>query len=88
MVIIYKYSLETFTQEFELPLGAVFLHVECQNNNPMMWFRVNTENELEKRTFTMIATGQAFEPMDYRFLKTFIQGNLVWHLHEVNPYYT
>jgi len=82
MVQIFKYPLETFTQEIELPLGAVFLHAECQHNNPVMWFRVDTENETEKRTFTMIGTGHKFEPMGQRFLTTFTQGPFVWHLHE------
>jgi len=82
-VVIFKYPFETFTADLELPKGAVFLHAECQDNVPMFWFRIDKRNELETRKFYLIGTGHPYNPIGMRYLKTFIQGPFVWHLHEI-----
>lgn len=84
MVQIFKYPMETFNQEINLPLGAIFHHAECQDDNPMLWFRVDLENEYENRKFCLVPTGQRFNPRGMRYLTTFTQRSLVWHLHEIS----
>ena len=86
--VIYKYPLETFRQDIKLPVNAFFLDAFCQDDNPMLWFRVDIGENLatERRLFRLVGTGHAFDNKDeMTYLKTFTQkgGALVWHLFEI-----
>ena len=82
--VIYKYPLKLFGEtDLEMPSNAQFIHAECQGDIPMVWFKHNPSMCLyEKRTFLLLGTGQVFDSSDKKFLKTFMQGPFVWHLHE------
>lgn len=87
MLTIYKYSLSSFPEKYELPIGAKFLCVQTQHNEPQMWFEVDTSVLFETRCFTTYGTGQFIKtPAEKRqYLGTFQLngGSLVFHLFEV-----
>lgn len=81
--VIYKYDLYSYTNEIHLPMGAVFLSAGYQGDKLVSWFRVNPNNEVEVRRFTLIATGQEYVPTGLQYLQTVQQSSgLVWHIHE------
>lgn len=87
MVTIYKYSVP-ITDEFELalPLGAHILAFQNQDNEPVIWALVNSENEMVKRKFAIRGTGNPIESStaDDVYIGTIqTQMGLVWHLFEV-----
>lgn len=79
---IWKYSLENI---IEMPKGAEILTIDIQNGqmfNVQMWVKVDTENEMEKRMFEVIGTGQNFDDTNRKYVGTYQQGPYVWHVFE------
>jgi phosphoribosylcarboxyaminoimidazole (NCAIR) mutase len=79
---IWKYSLENV---IEMPKGAEILTIDIQNGqmfNAQMWVKVNTENEMEKRMFEVIGTGQNFDDTNKKYVGTYQDGPFVWHVFE------
>ena len=79
---IWKYSLENI---IEMPKGAEILTVDIQNGqmfNAQMWVKVDTENEMEKRMFEVIGTGQNFDDTNRKYIGTYQDGPFVWHVFE------
>ena len=77
---IWKYTVENI---IEIPKGAEVLTVQMQGPfNPCIWVKVDPENELEKRQFVVIGTGQSFDDTNYEYIGTYQDGPLVWHLFE------
>ena len=79
---IWKYSLENI---IEMPKGAEILTIDIQNGqmfNAQMWVKVNTENEMEKRMFEVIGTGQNFDDTNKKYIGTYQEGPFVWHVFE------
>ena len=79
---IWKYSLENV---IEMPKGAEILTIDIQNGqmfNAQMWVKVNTENEMEKRMFEVIGTGQNFDDTNKKYVGTYQEGPFVWHVFE------
>lgn len=91
MKTIWKYDLEVDedVQEMGMPTGARILSVALQNNKPVLWAEVETEDELEVRRFCICATSQTIElrPFHRRFIGTFqivgSIGTLVGHVFEL-----
>jgi hypothetical protein len=79
---IWKYSLENV---IEMPKGAEILMIDIQNGqmfNAQMWVKVDTENEMEKRMFEVIGTGQNFDDTNKKYVGTYQDGPFVWHVFE------
>lgn len=79
---IWKYSLENV---IEMPKGAEILTIDIQNGqlfNAQMWVKVDTENEVEKRMFEVIGTGQNFDDTNRKYIGTYQDGPFVWHVFE------
>ena len=79
---IWKYSLENI---IEMPKGAEILTIDIQNGqmfNAQMWVKVDTENEMEKRMFEVIGTGQNFDDTNKKYVGTYQDGPFVWHVFE------
>jgi hypothetical protein len=79
---IWKYSLENI---IEMPKGAEILTIDIQNGqmfNAQMWVKVDTENEVEKRMFEVIGTGQNFDDTNKKYVGTYQEGPFVWHVFE------
>jgi hypothetical protein len=79
---IWKYSLENI---IEMPKGAEILTIDIQNGqmfNAQMWVKVDTENEMEKRMFEVIGTGQNFDDTNKKYVGTYQEGPFVWHVFE------
>lgn len=84
MVQIFKYPAEIGEFSLLLPIGAVYLTAQVQNEQPFIWFRVDIANDVEARHFKIVGTGHKFEPKGMHYRDTFQQGPLVWHLHETS----
>ncbi len=85
MKTIHKYTFKIEDEvSIEMPKGARILSVQCQDDIPVMWALVDTENELETRLFNIFGTGEEIWPsFDYSkedHLATFQHGIFVWHI--------
>ena len=80
---IWKFKVENF---IEMPKGAEILTVQIQDGqmfNACIWAKVNPENELEKRHFIVVGTGQGFQDDNTNYIGTYQDGPFVWHLFEI-----
>jgi hypothetical protein len=95
MRVIHKYTLDYQDTVIGLPRGTKILSFQFQDDSrgrpaPCLWVLKNLdEKEIEKRCFTLIATGEAFAGAGAngefvgRFIGTAQNPPLVWHLFEV-----
>jgi len=82
MNVIYKYPVSGFRFTLRMPTGATFLSVQNQAEVGMMWFEVDTDAPLETREFVVIGTGHEFETDGLKYLGTYQESTLVWHVYE------
>lgn len=86
MRTIHKYDVtEGFSGvTLDLPACARLLHFADQNGRLSVWFEVNDEAGLVKRTYQIFGTGWIIsagkDEMEYR--ATCQQERYVWHLYE------
>jgi len=89
MTIIYKYPLDMSKEstEIEIPSLSSFLHCAMQGDSPTLWFRVDTDMPMQKRTFRIIGTGQTISEdpsVHLLHLGTVMDNTFVWHIFEEN----
>ena len=77
--IIYKYEIDTIVV---MPKGAEILSVQMQHGKPHLWAIVNDNNELEERIFNIVGTGWEMDFSNNKYIDTFQDGSLVWHVFE------
>ena len=77
--VIYKYEIENIVV---MPKGAEILSAQIQHGKPYLWALVNASNELEERIFNIIGTGWEMEFNNQKYIDTFQDGSLVWHVFE------
>lgn len=91
METIWKFEIAEITDRFtlEMPVGAVVLTVQTQNETPCLWATVDSEREKEKRYFEIVGTGNPFpqekdEQINRKYIGTFqlFGGRIVFHLFE------
>lgn len=87
METVYKYPFEIADiVTVEMPRHAQILSIQCQNNVPTIWARVDIENGLEQRRFHIFGTGQEMSHNDWQtgwhYLATIQQDVFVWHIFE------
>lgn len=93
MNVIYKYEVpieDTF--KVALPHDAEVLTVQFdeKTGRPVMWAKLNTEDELVEREFAVIGTGNPIpdihESLCYNYIGTFQMGNgrFIGHLFEID----
>jgi hypothetical protein len=75
---IWKYKLSE--SGIEMPIDAEILSVQLQNDIPHIWAMVSPQNELEKRKFVIVGTGQSFDDTNMKYIGTYQDGPFVWHL--------
>lgn len=75
---IYKYKLGNTVQ---IPKGARILHCNTQDNCLHVWALVDPEQE-EKDTYevAVIGTGHDFNPNNFEYISTVMDGIYVWHI--------
>lgn len=56
---VWKFALppHEYSVSFDMPFRAEILHIEAQNNRPMLWALVDKTAPPERRTFLRIGTG-------------------------------
>ncbi len=71
-----------------LPIGAVFLSVQTQNDRISIWYLVDPEAALELKKFRFVATGSPCNIPITNFIGTvqLYNGSLVYHVFDItNP---
>lgn len=81
---IYKYplTLDGFSEEIEMPLGARILTLQTQGDIPTLWAIVDPRELMETRLFGAIGTGHPV-PANGSYVGTWQDGPYVWHLFEI-----
>jgi len=86
---IWKYTFDTnqTNRTWDIPRGALILHVREQHGFPCIWMLVETDCETEQRTFAMTGTGThiEFDTSKAVYLGTAFMHNgmFVFHIFEV-----
>ena len=71
MKSIYKYELSLQpTQIIEMPRRARFLSLQAQESNPVMWWQIDTENDIIPVNFSCYVTGQELQDFMGSYLGT------------------
>lgn len=87
MITVYKYVIDPWNSEIELPIGAEVLSVAFQGDVFCMWAKVDTDAETEVRSFKAFGTGHEMPRqmgIDYKFIGTgFMHNGLVFHVFEI-----
>lgn len=79
-----KYTLTSFDCIIEMPSHAEIKHVGDQNGNIAIWALVYPKDEIIKRHFKIMPTGEDIDgTMYYIGIVLQAQGSLVWHVFEV-----
>jgi hypothetical protein len=86
MRTVHKYIIGNPTPEglvlISMPIGAQILRVDTQNNIPVLWARINSEQPYVQKHFRVAGTGQNLDhgvrPDEY--VGTFFLDDLVFHL--------
>lgn len=81
---IFKYPVELFECEIEIPNNVRILSFQLQNDVPTIWALVNENEEKIKRHFRFFGTGE-YLPEDILknvYIGTVIIKGYVWHLWE------
>lgn len=83
---IWKYVMpHTLGRPIEMPKGAQVLHVALQGATAHIWVLVDPEAPREERNFVVVGTGWNFDSAGHRYIGTWFENWLVWHLFEVLP---
>ena len=86
---IWKYMFDTNETQrtWNIPKGTMILHVREQHGRPCIWALVETECELETRTFALTGTGTFidFDTAKAVYLGTAFMdnGDFVFHIFEL-----
>jgi hypothetical protein len=78
--VIYKYEVDTIVV---MPDKAEILTVQLQNGRPWIWAMVDTDEALVERNFNVIGTGWEIEEFNSKYIATFQDGPMVWHVFEI-----
>lgn len=81
---VYKYNLtsEGARVDLRMPIRAVILSVQMQNELPMMWVEVDPDMATHMRYFKFVGTGWPIPDGYTSHIATVQHGDLVWHLYE------
>lgn len=85
MHVVFKYPIPNYPTKFSLslPLRSEVVALQLQKGSPQIWVRLNKQEvNLQVRNFQIVGTGEELEDLA-KYIDTFQQGDLVWHLFEV-----
>lgn len=82
MNVIYRYSINELPRE--LPRGSRVLHVGIRPSDgiPSMWVLQDTGQPMEACMYIVFGTGKPLPMNPGKYVGTFYDGPLVWHLFE------
>ena len=82
MQTVWKYKLqETGIQSIEIPIDAIFLKLELQNNIPCIWlFIPETEAKKSDIVIKTYYTGEPISKKDSAYVGTYAKNGLVSHV--------
>lgn len=80
---IWKYKLDIGYLGVMIPKDAVILDIQWQVDSAVLWCIVNTNNQLEQRTFIGITTGECkYDFQNLEYISTIQVGGFVNHYFE------
>ena len=85
MRTVFKYVFDQWRDTtFDMPVGAMILTVQVQNDALVMWALLDTDDVAVKRSFVVLMTGQRIRPFLEKYIGT-VQDKegFVWHIFEV-----
>lgn len=85
MKTIYKYVIpfvDSGRFELEYDHNGCIVKIDMQNDEPVMWIQVETNNSTKKHQFQIRGTGHEIEPGEL-YMDTFYMGSFVWHVFKV-----
>lgn len=82
MKTIWKYEIDAGYNLLKMPKGAEALTVQLQGWEPQLWAVVDPEAPLEDRIFSIYGTGHVVPSSHGKYVATYHQGPLVWHVFE------
>lgn len=77
---VWKYIVRPTIQ---MPQGAQILTFQIQEFQPAIWVLVNPDAPMETRSFEIVGTGWSLGNRPRRFVGTWQQDMLVWHVFEL-----
>jgi hypothetical protein len=82
MKVIWKFSLALVAEEvIPMPKERKFLNLQLQGRNPVLWYLVDSNTDMEDVTIVTYMTGQAADDTE-KYLGTYQLGPLVFHVFE------
>ncbi len=80
----YKLNISDRTQEIEMPIGSEILCVQIQYGEPVIWAKVNPDNETETIKIITVFIGSPMTGEEGRYIGTYQirEGSLVFHVFE------
>ena len=82
MITIHKFTLTgRHSTPVELPKGSIILNCDIQSGEICLWAKVNTEEPMEKRYFTIVGTGWEIDN-NMCYIGTVQSPPYVWHIME------
>ena len=66
------------------PLGSRAISVGIQDDEPTVWFEVDTDKPEGRLRLYAVGTGRSVFPNNARFVGTFIQNENVFHIYAEN----
>ena len=84
MRTIHKFNIVNSrdVQDIEMPKGAKICTVAHHFSSVFIWAIVDTDQELETRSFTIYGTGRPIQE-GHEYIDSFKEEVYVWHLFEV-----
>lgn len=86
MITIYKYVIDPYTPEIEMPKNGEILTAAFQGDYFCIWVKVDTDAETEKRSIYAFGTGHKMPcdtGIDWKYIGTgFMYNGLVFHAFE------
>ena len=79
---VWKYRVMPGKFMLSIPVGARFLDVQLQRGQPVLWADVESNAAVDDYWFQTVGTGHPAEIGNSRYIGTWQDGGLVWHLYE------
>jgi len=79
---VWKFPISRGTNHIVMPADAEVVHVDMQDNAPMLWALVDPAAKRKERCFRIYGTGHGIRD-NAKHVGSWQKGPLVWHLFEI-----
>lgn len=88
MRTVWKFPLNDWVTEIDIPEGAKVVHVARQNGLMTLWAEVDSTKPTWSRGVAIVGTGHPILVRDATHVGSILDGEFVWHIYlqdEVSP---